>query len=562
MRVGIDIETNMAHDHIWDCCMVNENGKYRVFTDPNELRLELSLLEDITFVHWNGIGFDIPKLKELWGVDLTHYNHIDGMLLSRLFDPNRAHSLASYGEELNYPKHDFHDYDEPAEGETEAEWTKRRQEYCIQDVKLTLKATELVERRLAQEKFGGECVELEHGVAVLLEEMQRNGFMLDTAKAMGLCNQWNDRLKQIEIEMQQMFPPIVTERYSEKTGKRLKDGVEEFNPGSRAQIARRLQAEGVKLTKYTEKGNPIVDETTLAGIDHPCAVLVQEYLLLQKREGQVRSWLDCVKEDGRVHGKVMGNGAITGRMTHSLPNMAQIPSTKAEWGKECRECWTVPEGYKLVGIDASGLELRMLAHYMKDDDFIEAVCYGKQEDGTDAHTRNQKAAGLTTRDDAKTFIYAFMYGAGNAKLGSIAGGSAKKGASLRAKFLQATPSLGQLIDLIQNIAETSKSVPGLDGRRIRVRKTHAALNTLLQGNGAIVLKRALLIFKEQLVAHKVPHKFVANVHDEWQLEVPQTYAQLVGQIGAECIKLAGEHFNLRCPLAGEYHVGDTWAETH
>lgn len=291
------------------------------------------------------------------------------------------------------------------------------------------------------------------------------------------------------------------------------------------------------------------------------ATLIRDYLMLQKRVAQIESWLEAVKADGRVHGKVITNGAVTGRMTHSSPNMAQIPNAGSVYGHECRECWTVEEGNVLVGCDASGLELRMLAHYMKDEGYVRTVTEGSSKDGTDVHTVNQRAAGLGTRDAAKTFIYAFLYGAGDAKIGTIVGGTAKDGARLKAKFLQQTPALAKLLERVAKQAAKGW-VPGLDGRRIWVRSEHAALNSLLQGAGAIVMKKALCIFYDQIKANKWPVKLVANVHDEFQFECPAGVAEEAGKAARQSIIDAGIYFNLRCPLDGEYKIGKSWKETH
>ena len=266
-------------------------------------------------------------------------------------------------------------------------------------------------------------------------------------------------------------------------------------------------------------------------------------------------------DDGRVHGKVITNGAVTGRMTHSKPNMAQIPNAGSLYGPECRQCWTVEDGNVLVGCDASGLELRMLAHYMKDEDYVRTVTEGSSKDGTDVHTVNQRAAGLATRDNAKTFIYAFLYGAGDAKIGSIVGGSARDGARLKEKFLEQTPALGRLLSRVASIA-TKGYVPGLDGRRIWVRSEHAALNSLLQGAGAIVMKKALVIFNDKIKKNKWPVKLVANVHDEFQFEVPEHLAEVTGEAAKQSIIEAGVFFKLRCPLDGEYKYGKSWRDTH
>jgi DNA polymerase I-like protein with 3'-5' exonuclease and polymerase domains len=236
------------------------------------------------------------------------------------------------------------------------------------------------------------------------------------------------------------------------------------------------------------------------------------------------SWIDAADPQGYVHGKVITNGAITSRMTHHSPNMAQVPNMGAIYGKECRSCWVAPEGYVMVGIDASALELCMLAHYMRDADYVQAVVHGSKESKTDIHSVNQRAANLETRDQAKTFIYAFLYGAGPAKIGSIVGGGASEGQALIDSFLHKTPALAKLRKKVTKYAEKGW-LPGLDGRRILVRSPHAALNTLLQGAGAIVMKEALALFYLSLNTYRLDYRFVANVHDEWQLyckpEVPK-----------------------------------------
>jgi len=428
-------------------------------------------------------------------------------------------------------------------------------DYCIQDVAVT----EAVHQKLLKEMKDWkdkECVELEHKVQWLMQEQERNGWLLDQELANELCATFKEGMNDIQAELQEMFPPIVEERYSEKTGKRLKDKVTVFNVGSRQQVAERLETKGAVWSEVTPSGKPVVDEKTLKQNDHvPEAAKVLEYLLLQKRHAQVLSWLESVQDDGRVHGRVISNGAVTGRMTHQSPNMAQVPAGHSPYGKECRSCWTVPENKKLVGFDASGLELRMLAHYMNDKEFTNVLLT------EDIHTRNQLAAGLETRPQAKTFIYAFLYGAGDAKIGTIVGGSAKDGADLKRRFLSNTPSLESLRDRVAR-ASGSGYLTGLDGRRLRVRSQHAALNTLLQAAGAIVMKKALIILDDYAKEWDIDYKFIGNIHDEVQSEVATDQAEKFGWLAVECLKASGLHFKLRCPLDGEYQIGTTWAETH
>jgi DNA polymerase I-like protein with 3'-5' exonuclease and polymerase domains len=469
--------------------------------------------------------------------------------MSRLMNPNRpgGHSLANWGSILGLPKIEFTDFD--------GGFTEEMQEYCIRDVDVL----EKVYHRLLEEQkhygFSEQSIELEHKVAIIVSKQERNGFGFDLPSAMVLLAGLKDKMGTIEASLQSIFPPIITERISEKTGKRLKDDVEVFNPGSRQQIAKRLQEKGWNPKKFTEKGQVIVDETTLAGVDIPEAKAIAEYLLIQKRVAQIESWIEHTTEDQRIHGKIITNGAVTGRMTHHSPNMAQVPSVGSEYGAECRSLFTVPKGYKLVGADASGLELRMLAHYMKDQDYVSEVVSG------DVHTKNQKAAGLETRAQAKTFIYALLYGAGPAKIGTITGGGAKEGQRLIDSFLRNTPSLKTLRDKVEKLASRGH-LPGLDGRVLFVRSAHAALNTLLQGAGAIVMKQALVLLDDGIRKERLDAKFVANVHDEWQMEVAEIHAQRVGELAVDSIKKAGIMLNLRCPLDGEYKIGNNWKETH
>lgn len=543
--IFLDIETNTSHDVIW-CCVTKKDNETKIWTKPDGLQ---SYLQDQSIVGHNLIGFDAFHLNRLWNTRIRLSQCIDTLVLSRLLNPNRegGHSLDAFGKRLGLEKIDFKDYD--------AGLSEEMIEYCIRDVDLLERVYHELQREKSFYGFGERAVEIEHEVAAIICKQERRGFKLDLPRSMALVAELSDRMGEIESELQRVFQPITTERISEKTGKRLKDSVEVFNPGSRQQIARRLQALGWKPAKMTEKGAVIVDETTLSGVDIPEAKLVAEYLMLQKRHSQVKSWLDAVEEDGRVRGKVITNGAVTGRMTHHSPNMAQIPSSSSPYGHECRACWTVDDGYKLVGADASGLELRMLAHYMKDDDYVREVCEG------DIHTKNQIAAGLQERAQAKTFIYALLYGAGAAKIGAIVSGGAKEGQRLIDSFLDNTPSLKTLRSKVERLAEKG-TLPGLDERQLHIRSAHAALNTLLQSAGAIVMKQAMIILNRKLQKEKLNAHFVANVHDEWQMEVATKDAEKVGQMAVQAITEAGKALGLRCPLAGEYKVGSNWADTH
>jgi len=546
MRVAIDIETNLKHNTIWCCSTYNLDTKeVKTWTNAQDFSKFIQKAELI--IAHNGISFDYPVLNRVWKTSIRLSQVRDTLVMSRLSNPSRegGHSLANLAKLVNRTKKEYDDF--------EGGLTDDMILYCQEDVII---CGELYLYLLQELKgFSEQSIELEHKVQAIIAKQEKHGFKLDTVKAQCLLGQWKRKLSDIEEELQTIFPPIVTQRFSEKTGKQLKDDVEVFNPGSRQQIAKRLVEKGWKPTKHTEKGAVIVDESVLDGVDIPEAKRIAEYLLIQKRVAQVESWLEFVSDERRVHGKVITNGAVTGRMTHHSPNMAQVPSSSSPWGHECRDCWTVDDGKVLVGADASSLELRMLAHYMKDESYAKEIVEG------DVHTKNQLAAGLETRAQAKTFIYALLYGAGPAKIGKIVGGSAKDGQELISTFLRNTPALKSLREKVERLSEQG-TLPGLDGRKLQVRSAHAALNTLLQSAGAIVMKQGLVLLSKKIQEQKLNANFVANVHDEWQIECSQEDADAVGRLAVSSIKEAGEVLGLRCPLDGEYKKGTTWAQTH
>ena len=539
--VFLDIETTMCHQKI-HLVVTNANGVIKCHREPRSLKKEI--WGKILVAH-NGIAFDFPVLNKVWGLKIKLHQVLDTLVLSRLLNPMRTkHSLAAWGEDLGFPKTEFNQFDQ---------YSEEMRQYCINDVKVLERGYNQLLKEKDSHGFDEESIQLEYEVCSVISKQVSRGFRLDVEGCERLCGVLSGRMEEICERLQESFRPIVHKRVSEKTGKQLKDYVEVFNPASRQQISKRLQAVGWRPKKYTEKGSVIVDESVLRGVNIPEAKLICEYLLLQKRLSQVTSWIEAVSDKHRVHGKVITNGAVTGRMTHHSPNLAQIPSVHAEYGSECREQWIVDPGYKLVGIDASGLELRMLAHYMEDEEYTKEVVDG------DIHTKNQLAAGLDTRAKAKTFIYAFLYGAGAKKIGSITG---TNGTVIIDKFMKNVPALAKLKEKIAVNLRNKGSLPGLDGRRLFIRSEHAALNTLLQGAGAVVMKKALVIFDKYIKLHELDAHFVANVHDEWQLEVKEEEAKLVGKLGVKAIVEAGKALRLNCPLDGEYKVGDNWKQTH
>ena len=577
MKVAFDIETDGLNPSRIHCIAAHVIGQdVSEFWTPDRVKYFPAWLVEINaevLIGHNIIGFDLPVLGKLLGFEWWGEVE-DTLVMSRLDNPSRegGHSLASWGTRMNFPKGDYDDW---------SVYTEEMGEYCKQDVKVLVK----LHRYMTSKKMSSKALEMEHKIAQITHKQTQNGWKFDLRKATHLLAAIKEEMFIAEDEVRKVFKPLpvwmplkeLKQTHRKDGGKtsnyinQLAKGAEwheidgevqwgyyafpEFNLGSRQQIAKYLKHFGWEPKDFTELGTAIVSETILDAIEIPEGKLIAKYLMLQKRLGLVSAWIDAVDETGRIHGKVNTCGAVTGRMTHSSPNLAQVPASHSPYGEDCRELFTVEDGYCLVGMDASGLELRMLAHYMNDEDYTNEVING------DIHTANQRAANLESRDKAKTFIYAFLYGAGDSKIGSVVGGTAKDGKRLKADFLKNTPALKKLRTRVTSSADTG-SLIGLDGRVLHVRSPHAALNTLLQSAGAIVMKRAVVLLDHFSQVYKIDYKLVGQIHDEVQVEVAEKQADFFGDLAVNCIRRAGKDFKLNCPLDGDYKIGTTWRETH
>ena len=459
-----------------------------------------------------------------------------------------------------------------------AEWDEDMQSYCEQDVEVTIEFYNLIISKMYSE----DALKLEHQVAWICSKQMRNGFGFSESAARKLYNDLTIERVELEEELRNLFEPWWAPAGKIKEYKRdtkLKTGecrfagakytpvkMLMFNPGSRDHIADRLiNVRGWKPTEMTEGGKPKIDESVLGSLPYPEAKHLAKYFQVKKVLGQLgdgpKAWLNFVKDD-KIHGYINQNGAVTGRATHSNPNVAQVPSAGAYKGPECRAIFgpLFPDHVQ-VGCDVSGLELRMLAHFMARYD---KGAYGEVVLNGDIHTVNQEAAGLPTRNNAKTFIYGFLYGAGDAKIGQIVGGSSAQGKVLKKRFLDTLPALNNLIKGVKSAANKKGHLVGLDGRLLEVRSDHAALNVLLQSAGALVCKRWLVEFHMLLKEHGLDDKVyqMAWIHDEVQLSVPRELATQVGDLCVEAIAKTQQFFNIRIALTGEYIVGDNWKECH
>lgn len=569
---------------------------------PGYLSLEygIELLENAEVLIGHNITmFDLPVLKKLFPNIKFRDDVIvfDTLLMSRLFFPDITekdmilaakevlpkkligrHGLEAWGYRLGENKGEFGK-------ETDwGEWSVEMQDYCEQDVLVNrVFYDKMIEKALT---YSPRAVALEHRFAEIISRQIISGFPFDSVKAEELAKVLTEERDRFKEELVTKFPPKVEETvFIPKKNNATKGYVAgepfikrkevPFNPGSRIQIAERLKELGWDPTDFTEKGSTKVDEVILEklGDEYPFARDIARYMLLEKRLGQLckgkQALLRKVKSDGRMHGELITNGAVTGRCTHSNPNLSQTPSCSAEFGEQFRALYGPPLGMVQIGCDASGLELRCLAHYTY---YWDEGKYAKIVTEGDVHTTNQEAAGLPTRNNAKTFIYGWLYGAGDEKIGSIVmplGSSEekkKRGNQLKTKFLEAMPAIAKLKEAISQKVKSKGHLIGIDGRELTIRAEHAALNTLLQSAGAIVMKMANCVFvyrmEEEGYIWGKDWIQMANIHDEYQLAVVPEIADKVSVIAVEAIKEAGVLLKFNCPLDGEAKIGMNWAECH
>lgn len=614
-----DIETDGLLDTVskGHCLVIiDQDNNISAYNPSNfkkgALRLIQALKDGDTICGHNIIGYDIPALEKLipefrvkreWRPQV-----FDTLVMARLIygniedsDHQRVrrgtlpikligrHSLKAWGYRLGELKGTY--------GEQEDAWSEFSEEmlsYCVQDVTVTKKLYEALMRA----EYSKRAIRLEHEAQWLMSRQERNGFPFDMEKAKKLEQTLNERYAILSTKLTSIIPQIPDRVFVPKRDNKTKGykaGVpiqryKDFNPNSRQQIVWVLE------NKYNyrpdnddlyEDDRLKIDDDTFAFIKgdeaapqelRDLASVFEEFLMVSKRLGQLatgsQAWLKHVKSDGRIHGSVNPCGTVTGRMTHANPNMAQIPHVGSPYGAECRELFTPPKGWLQVGVDACGLELRCLAHYLYPYDkgaYADTILNG------DIHTMNQENAGLPTRNAAKTFIYAFLYGAGDKAIGKQLGGDEKLGKKVKAKFLKATPAIASLRAAVEDslvekhhgqIKEWKrKYLKGLDGRLLHVRSLHSALNLLLQSCGALICKKWTVLWEENMIKAGYDHGkdfiWMANIHDESQIACrTQEIAEDAIRIAQDSMRQTQDFFGIRCQLDTEGKIGRNWYDCH
>lgn len=580
-----DIETNGINPSRIHCLVIiDENDKEFIFTEKDILK-GTELLANNLIVGHNCIGYDLPVLNRL--LNYSHKKELvhDTLCLSRLIYPDITnsvdmvllagskistnvvgkHSLASWGERIQYKKLEYKKNDPKAFEVFDEEMLK----YCVRDVKITKKIYET----FMSKNFSKESIDLEHNIAFITKEQELRGFYFDEKKAQHLQAKLLSKYNELKLKLEKTFidweedlgefiPKVNSKKFGYIKGVPIKKTkIVKFNPSSRQHIANRLiKLHNWKPTEFTKTQVPIINEEVLSNLPYPEAKLLNEYLLIEKRLGMLsegdNGYLKVVKKN-KLHTSYITN-VVTGRMSSRQPNLQNVPNIHSLYGKEFRELFIPKPNYVLVGVDAKSLEAVCFAHYIYNYEggkkYADLIVNG------DFHTYNMKAAGLQSRELSKTMFYALLYGSSFKRLSEILNCSISDAKNILDRFYRQLPFLKQIkIDIIEKI-EAYTVLKAIDKRILTVRSNHAALNTLIQSCGAIIMKKALSILWENL--RNKDAWVVATIHDEFQIEAKKENAEFVGQLAVDSIKKAGEHFKLRVPVSASFRVGNNWSETH
>ena len=544
----------------------------------------------------NILFFDIPVLQKLFP-DTAKFRGriIDTLICTQLIWPKEVlydldteqypevpkglkgrAGLKAWGYRLSNYKIEFKDF---------SEYSEEMLAYCEQDVRVTLQLFQFIQKQ----NYAESALKLEHDFALAINKQVRAGFPFDVDACLDLVDVLRAKKDELHAKVMEVFPPIKQESvFVPKVNNKSRGYVkgepftkvryQEFNPGSRPQIVSRLKGKyGWVPEELTDKGNPILDDEVLSALDYPEAKVLGEYLTIKKRLGQIadgeKAWLKYVNnQDSCMHGEVVTNGCITGRCAHRNPNMGQVPASYSPYGKECRSLFHAPDGWDLLGVDAKALELRCLGGYLAlwdDGEYANLVT----DDSVDIHIYNQDKFGVPTRDIAKRLIYAMLYGCGNEKAGGIVDPNEKDPMRLKQLgrnaingFMDGVPALKKLKQKLASAVQERGYLRGLDGRALFCRSDFSALNVLLQGAGAMIMKQVIINTHNNLEAKGLVHgqDWVqhAMIHDEIQLSCPKKHTALVKEQALLAFPQAQQFFAFRCEIQGDAKVGWSWDQTH
>ena len=568
-------------------CLVLRNpdtDEVRAFR-PDNIEEGVDLLREAEeIIGHNIIDFDIPAIQLVYPDFVPSGKVTDTLVMSRLIKhelfnedaergfsqadfPKRlwgSHSLKAWGLRLSDFKDDY-------DGGWEA-FSEEMLSYCVQDTKVT----DTLYKHFMSTEPSEHSMMLEHRMAVICKEIGSNGWNFDKSKAVDLYALLSQKRHTIEDSLKDLFPPwevhedFIPKRDNKTLGYKagevfVKTKTIYFNPNSRQHIHKCLVDKYKwKPKSFTESGQAKIDEKILAALPYPEAKQLAEFFLIQKRIGMLAegkgAWLKKVDDDGRLRHRLVSNGTTSSRAAHQSPNLGQVPSTGSEYGKECRELFTVPDGWWLCGSDLSGIEVRCLASYLYPYDKGE---YAQQILEGDIHSYNQQATGLATRSMAKTWLYATLYGGGDALIGQIAGGGVELGRKLKANYDKAVPAFATLKKNLKT-AYKRGYIKAIDGRKLKIRSEHRCLSQLLQSCGSIVSKQwVMMTYDEIKKQHGDDAYIVGWVHDEIQVACrTKEVAEHVGNISRRMAEASGVALGIKIPIAAEYSVGRTWADTH